>query len=192
MAPSLRPGSGRVQGRVRCLHRGSAWFGYFVWTSPSGPVASGGRAPIPRSRSAGTWGESQVVPVRVEDPEILQARGSPGDVLVDGPARQPQAVTFGVQVVDFQDDLHTGGWPALGGAALTGSRGRPDPHRIALQRQVGMLVPAPIAHQGEPEQVHIEPYGGIQVGGKDLDAQAGRHRPTLSRPRSRTGAAPSR
>ena len=84
----------------------------------------------------------------------------------------PEPIPFGVQVVHFEHDLHSGRWlPMCHAASWNGHR--TDPDVIPLQRQVGKSIRPTIGDQRESEQINVEPDCRIQICREDLKTQAG-------------------
>jgi hypothetical protein len=130
-------------------------------TGPAGPSL--------RTRLPGPVRNPQVVPGRIEDPEVLQAPRPVLEILRHRPSRRHHPVALSNDVINFEHQLHPGGRQPRG----TGIRNYPpdgtDTHATPLQRDILIPLIAPIGGEAETQDAHIEINGGVKIAGEDLE-----------------------
>ena len=133
-----------------------------------------------RARLPGPVRDPQVVPGRVEDPEIPQAPRAVTEILGDRPSRRCDLVALGHDIVDFEHQLHPGGRQPRGAGIWHRPPGGSDAHTAPLERDVRAGLVTPIGDQAETQDAHIELDGGAEIIRKDLEPQCHLHDPMMA------------
>ena len=115
--------------------------------------------PSLRTRLPGLVRNPQVVPGRIEDPEVLHAPRPVLEILRQRPSRRRHPVALSNDVVNFEHQLHPGRRQPRGTDIRNCPPSGPDTHATPLQRDILIPLAAPIGGEAETEDADIEING---------------------------------
>src|ERR1700689_557774 len=136
-------------------------------TGPAGPSV--------RTRLPGPVRNPQVVPGRIEDPEVLHAPRPVLEIIRQRPSRRRHPVALSNDVVNFEHQLHPGRRQPRGTDIRNCPPSGPDTHPTPLQRDILIPLAAPIGGKAETQDAHIEINGGVKIVREDLEPQCHLH-----------------
>ena len=128
-----------------------------------------------RTRLAGPVRNPQVVPGRIEDPEVLQAPQPVLEILRERPSRRRHTVALSNDVINFEHQLYPGRRQPRGTDIRNYPPGGSDTHATPLQRDILIPLVAPIGGEAETQDAHIEINGGVKIVREDLEPQCHLH-----------------
>ena len=120
-------------------------------TRASAAKMTGQAGPSMRTRLAGPVRNPQVVPGRVEDPEVLQAPRPVLEILRERPSRRRHTVALSNDVINFEHQLHPGRRQPRGTDIRNYPPDGSDTHATPLQRDILIPLVAPIGDEAETQ-----------------------------------------